>query len=400
MNILYVTPLSPYPQDFGGRIRLAHLTAGLRELGPVTLWCYGDAEEREHLTLAADVFAAVRFVDVAPFAPGGDRTKKTPGWFYRRLLHPWPPRLQYHHVDAMRREADALAKPFDLVWVQRATTAALVGNLSHPNTICDFDDVQYDSLRKASATQGWGPAGALWRWDVTRWRRAELALARQFSLSLVANEEDRSLLGGAKVEALPNVFEAPEHVDYTDGQANRVVFVGRMDFPPNVDAMRFYCSEILPRLIQRVPDVETYIVGRSPSDEIRRLHDGKRVFVTGTVDSVVPYLESARVVICPVRFGSGTRIKLLEALGYKKAVVSTRIGAEGLAIENDADLLLADDPVAFAEATSRLLADADLRQRLGEHGRQTVRNKYAPQVMKQRIKELVQRVVGTEKPTS
>jgi glycosyltransferase involved in cell wall biosynthesis len=396
MNILYVTPLSPYPSDFGGRIRLAHLTAGLREIGSVTLWCIGDSEEQAHLKSTEKDYAEVHYVDAAQFAPDGGRSKRSVGWLCRRLLHPWPPRLQYHHHETMQKEMASLAKSFDVVWVQRATTAALVGNLGHPRTICDFDDVQYDSLRKASATKGWGPAGWLWRWDVARWKRAERALARQFSLSLVANEEDCPLLGTAHVAALPNVFESPSHVEYTEGGTNRVVFVGRMDFPPNVDAMLFYCAQILPRLISRIPDIETYIVGRSPCPEIQALHDGKRVFVTGTVDSVVPYLESARVVICPVRFGSGTRIKLLEALGYKKAVVSTRIGAEGLALLDRKDLYLADAPEDFSDAVCQLLGDEDRRRQLGEHGRETVCREYAPRVMKRRIAEFVQQVVRNE----
>jgi glycosyltransferase involved in cell wall biosynthesis len=143
----------------------------------------------------------------------------------------------------------------------------------------------------------------------------------------------------------------------------RIVFIGSMDWEPNIDAAEYFCSRIWPRVRAEFPDASFQIVGRSPMPRARRLAS-KSVQVTGSVPSVTGYLRDATVVVVPLRIGGGTRLKIFEAMAMGKAVVSTSIGAEGLRVQNGRDLLLADGAVSFAEAILLLLRDAAVRRRL------------------------------------
>lgn len=145
----------------------------------------------------------------------------------------------------------------------------------------------------------------------------------------------------------------------------KIVFLGSMDWEPNIDAVTYFCREIFPRIRAKVPGALFQIVGRSPHATVRQLAS-EAVEVTGTVPSVTEYLRDATVFVVPLRIGGGTRLKIFEAMASGKAVVSTTIGAEGLAVESGRDLILADDAVSFAESTVRLILDAGLRRQYEE----------------------------------
>jgi glycosyltransferase involved in cell wall biosynthesis len=145
----------------------------------------------------------------------------------------------------------------------------------------------------------------------------------------------------------------------------RMVFTGSMDWEPNIDAVDYFCSEIWPaiRNDKAFSDAIFQIVGRNPSPKVQRLAS-QSVQVTGTVPSVLEYLENASVVVVPLRIGGGTRLKIFEAMAMGKALVSTTIGAEGLEVDSGRDLLLADNASSFADAVLLLLRDAAVRRRI------------------------------------
>src|SRR5208282_1666566 len=132
-----------------------------------------------------------------------------------------------------------------------------------------------------------------------------------------------------------------------------------MDWEPNIDAVAYFCQEVFPMVRAEFPSAVFQIVGRNPHPRVQQL-GSQSVQVTGTVPSVADYLRDATVVVVPLRIGGGTRLKIYEAMAMGKAVVSTSIGAEGLDVRSGRDLILADDPAAFAEAILSLLRDAAL----------------------------------------
>ena len=149
-----------------------------------------------------------------------------------------------------------------------------------------------------------------------------------------------------------------------------ITFVGAMDWEPNVDGVEYFCSEVWPAIKAEVPQARFRIVGRNPDRRVQKWASDS-IEVTGRVPSVVEHLHESAVVIVPLRIGGGTRLKIYEAMATAKAVVSTTIGAEGLDVHHGRDIMLADDPRAFAQAVIMLLRDPDLRRRYEQAAAET-----------------------------
>jgi sugar transferase (PEP-CTERM/EpsH1 system associated) len=211
--------------------------------------------------------------------------------------------------------------------------------------------------------------------------RYERQVCPRFTECLAVSEDDRRLLQGAGIEAvtvIPNGVDVEAfRPDPTCAVApDRLVFTGRMDYHANVDGIVWFCREIWPRVRAARPNLQLQIVGGHPTSEVRQLAQHAGVEVTGFVKDVRPYLAEATVAVVPLRVGGGTRLKILEMLALGKTVVSTSIGAEGLAVRSGRELLIGDGPEGFAEQVERGLADAGLRERLGTAGRRLVEAEY------------------------
>jgi polysaccharide biosynthesis protein PslH len=155
-----------------------------------------------------------------------------------------------------------------------------------------------------------------------------------------------------------------------------LVFTGSMDWIPNEDAMRHFCHDILPLIRRREPDTTLSIVGRAPTPAVQRLAEIPGVEVTGRVDDVRDYIGKAAVYIVPIRIGGGTRLKIFEAMGMGRAVVSTTIGAEGLPVTDGRDVVIADSPDKFATAVVTLFRDPARRVQLERAARDLVVTHY------------------------
>lgn len=147
-----------------------------------------------------------------------------------------------------------------------------------------------------------------------------------------------------------------------DQQRPLVMFVGAMDWEPNVDAVKYFCAEVWPQILTAVPGARFRIVGRNPDRRVAALVS-ESVEVTGRVPSVVDHLREAAVVVVPLRIGGGTRLKIYEAMAVGRAVVSTTVGAEGLDVHDGKDVVLADAPSAFAKSVIALLKDSAVRRK-------------------------------------
>ena len=214
-----------------------------------------------------------------------------------------------------------------------------------------------------------------------RLERYERNLCESVDAVIAVSEEDRNLLesyGGAPIYVMPSgIFVDDYQSCHGERRAgNQLVFTGKMDYRPNVDAVEWFCHSVLPALLQRHPALELLIVGRNPHPRIQALADGKHVKVTGWVESVLPYLQAATLFVLPMRMGSGTRLKILEAMASGCAVVSTSLGASGLRGSIRQAIEIADGAEGFAHSISSLLNDMDRRQALGERAREQARAHY------------------------
>jgi glycosyltransferase involved in cell wall biosynthesis len=168
----------------------------------------------------------------------------------------------------------------------------------------------------------------------------------------------------------------------------KLLYLGSMNYEPNIDAVDHFFRRIHPHLVSLVPDVEVQVVGHGPPPAIRAWERLPGVTVTGAVSDVRPYIEACTALIVPLRFGGGTRLKILEAIAAGRPVVSTSIGAEGLGLGHGEHLLLADEPTAFARETARLVRDAALRRRLTEASRPVVAERFAWSALGASLEEL------------
>ncbi len=178
----------------------------------------------------------------------------------------------------------------------------------------------------------------------------------------------RAVAPGANIRVVSNGIDldyyAPEAPQPTPRPT--LVFTGKMDYRPNIDAVLWFGQKVLPLVRQAVPDAEFVVVGRNPHARLDCLRNQPGVTLTGAVDDVRPLIRDAAVYVIPLRVGGGTRFKALEAMASARPIVSTRLGVEGLGVRDDSEMLLADDAPSFAHAVVRLLApeNTQLRERL------------------------------------
>jgi glycosyltransferase involved in cell wall biosynthesis len=210
-------------------------------------------------------------------------------------------------------------------------------------------------------------------------RRYEKRLLDRFPHLVVSKPSDRHFFparGRERVHVVPNGVVLPSAPDPEPGPEAgppTLLFVGMLSHTPNVDAARWLCAEIMPRVWARRADVRLQVVGQGdPADVLRAAAGDPRVAVAVAPPDVAPFYRAATLVVAPVRIGGGTRIKVLEALGRGRALVSTRFAAESVEAADGEELVYADDADAFAAACLALLDDAPRRARLGRAGRALV----------------------------
>ncbi len=184
----------------------------------------------------------------------------------------------------------------------------------------------------------------------------------------------KNVLGSVPTGVDVDYFALPEQPK----RPGSIVFLGSMDWMPNIDGALWFAAEVWPRIKAARPDATWTITGRRPTPAIRELAArDPSIRVTGSVDDIRPYLAEAEVMVVPLRIGGGTRIKIYEGMAAGLPVVSTQIGAEGLSIRHNENILLADTPEDFARQTVELLAKPARREAISETGRTLVREHFS-----------------------
>ena len=203
----------------------------------------------------------------------------------------------------------------------------------------------------------------------------------------------RRMFGLAEVPWVPTgvdvgYFARPEPLG--DAPRSDLVFLGSMDWMPNIDGVRYFIEEVFPRIRAQRPDCTVTVVGRRPGGAIQKLgEETPGVTVTGTVPDVRPYLWGAKISIVPLRIGGGTRLKIYESMAAGCATVSTTIGAEGLTIDPPRNIRIADAADAFADQCLDLLTNADTRRTIAAAALELVRKQFSWEVVTDRFEEAI-----------
>jgi glycosyltransferase involved in cell wall biosynthesis len=243
----------------------------------------------------------------------------------------------------------------------------------------DMDDIEHVTLfRRLLHDPGW-PAERLLLMQMPRLMLAEIQAVRLAAATFVCSEADRRYLArlthSARVQTVPNSVTFPPLGD-TDASDPLVLFVGAMGYRPNAQAADSLAQEIWPAVRARVPAARLAIVGPGREHTASYHSPDESVTFTGFVDDLQPWYRRARVVCCPIHHGGGTRVKIIEAAAHAKAIVSTRMAAEGLNFEDGREIILRDAPAELAQACVHLLGDPNAAAELGRAALQKARGTY------------------------
>ncbi|PKO23605.1 MAG: glycosyl transferase family 1 [Chloroflexi bacterium HGW-Chloroflexi-1] len=288
--------------------------------------------------------------------------------------------LRENDYDVIQVEGIEMA-PYALRWL--AARGPVTGaDRARPRLIFDDHNAEYLLQKRAFTTdvrrpRRWlGAAYSLVQWQ--KLAHYERRICRAADGVAAVSEADRAALQalapGLHVTVVPNGvdldFYRPGVVPPLPGLgANALVFTGKMDYRPNVDAVLWFTDAVLPRILAQIPDAHFYVVGQQPHARLAHLAGHPAVTLTGRVPDVRPYIAGAGVFVVPLRIGGGTRLKVLEAMAMGQALVSTRLGCDGFTFEDGREVRFADDPAAFADAVSGLLRDRGRAAHLGRAAR-------------------------------
>ncbi|MFH1279729.1 MAG: glycosyltransferase family 4 protein [Candidatus Eisenbacteria bacterium] len=230
-----------------------------------------------------------------------------------------------------------------------------------------------------------------------RLARAERRWYRAFDMNLFVSEADREAAreeaGPFDAEVVPNGVDTEYYRPGTEGEADRIVWVGGLGWFPNRDAVAHLLADIWPRIRAARPEAELDLVGAAPRPLRPAGWDGPGVKVHGFVDDLRPLVARAKVFVVPIRVGGGTRLKILDAMAMGKAIVSTTIGAEGLDGSGGEEWITADAPEEFARAVVRLLGDGDARRRVGAAARKGAERRYAWRIVGEKFRRVYRDLV-------
>jgi glycosyltransferase involved in cell wall biosynthesis len=372
MKILYVNNILPYPLQSGSKIRKYHLAAALSEENE--LWMLGAAPNGKDLDTYQKLNPKIKFIEI-PYMLGQERI---------------PIAKETRKITSV--------ETFDIMHVsnfwqwpgEKAFDKALV--------VLDSDNVESILLRRMMELNG----TKLSPHNVLAIESVEKHALKRADLVLACSKNDARLISDmvpdSMVEIIPNGVDL-EFYRYHFNQKNvlndriTLLYSGLFSYWPNTDASVYFASEILPIIRKKLPQVVFRMVGGYPTSEVMSLAEKKGVEVIPDVPDIRPYMSAADILVVPLRAGSGTRLKILEAFAIGLPVVTTPIGCEGLDVIAGDHLMIAEEPEEFAQQVITLVKSPEMRKRMGANGRKLVEEKYGWKAIGARLTQLYREMI-------
>ena len=369
-KILFVTTRIPYPPWEGHQIRTYNLLKRVCEKHEVKLVSFVRSDEDPaHADHLRTICKSVDLIKI----PADQSKLKLLTTILAGVVTKTPFVVRKYSAPEMEqklRQVIAQDSP-DLIHFDMLPLAQYIPLCGDTPTV--LNDHNVESLlveRRAEATSSI-PEKVFFSNQAPKLEQFESYASKNATEILVCSQDDADILSkmadGKQMHIIANGVDIEQFVPSADVQVdpNKIIFVGGMGWFPNKDGMNFFIKEVMPLISEVIPASSLTVVGKSDGLEIPdQLKD--KVSATGFVDDFRPLVHEAGVYILPLRVGSGTRLKLLEAMAMGKAIVSTRIGAEGVVLEDGENILMADSPQDIAAAVIKLMNDEQLRDRLGK----------------------------------
>lgn len=401
MRVLQFAPRVCWPLDTGAKLRNYHLARVLSERAQMTLLTFDDNSE------PPDNFEGpYKQVVLVKRDPGYTPTK-----ILRGALGRTPISLLNYTTTPMKQALTQLLSEqnFDVVQFESIHLMSYLPILrvaaNPPKVICDWHNIESELMQRYSEREPTFLRRTYARKTARQLRSLEEQATRDFDAHVVVSQRDRGRLlklnPAASVSVIENGVDSAYYSDpdiekahaawraqREDGDAavdeskqsaskpNRIVFVGSMDYHANIDGVVDFAREVWPAVYRHYPNLVFTIVGRDPAAEVQRLAAIPGVEVTGTVADVRPYYREALAAIVPLKVGGGSRLKILEAMAAGVPVVSTRLGAEGLDVQDSVNIFIAESEEQISYGISRVIEDGPLRRELVACGRALVAGRY------------------------
>ena len=391
MNILFVTPCLPSESD--GRRPLNFL----KHLAPrhtVHLIAMKYTVQTAHeVQCLRNLGIQVTYI---PYQPLRSRLNCLSA-FWKRV----PLRTCWVRHPAVRPAIEQAVRQtaYDVIHIDRMRMGQYANSLPAP-VLVDFPDAIAMYHDRSLHYRRWGWERLVDRWECHTIPDYERRMLAHVQCALVCSEIDAAYLNryhpDRHFDVIYNGVDTDRFVPrrHEEPHAPRCIITGTLFYFPNVDCVRYYMADILPRLRASLPDLQTQIIGTRPVKEIRALESHPGIQLLLDVPHMEDYLYSDDIYVCPLRVAAGIRHKLLEAMSVGMPIVTTRLGAEGLHVEDGKEMLFAETPEEFTRQISRLVESEELRRTLGEWGRAYALRHYALDVLGRQLEALYEQLIA------
>jgi len=385
-KILILSSRIPYPLVGGDRIRIYNTAKTLSKNYEIDLLCLNEGRvESDYLERLKEVFNEVICFSYHPLKFKWNAFK---GLFLKKPLQ-----VSYYYFKEIQRWIDEKYRDYDLIFCNHIRTAEYIKNIVCAKIVDLHDAISMNYARARLNAKGWWKV--VYLIENRKLLPYEIKTTDKFDKSFIVSDIDRDYLlrNGAerekiitipvavREEVVNRVFKAKEKYE--------LVFLGKMDYPPNEDAVIYFVESIFPILRKEKQDLKFIIVGTKPTKRVLKLRKIDGVEVTGFMEDPFKYIEASKVFVAPIRFGAGIQNKILEAMALKKPVVTTTLGAEGIEGKKGEHFLIADKPEEMTEKIINLLEDKNRRGFIGRRARVLIEEKYTwKRIGEQFLKEI------------
>jgi sugar transferase (PEP-CTERM/EpsH1 system associated) len=409
VRVLFLSQIVPYPPHGGVLQRGYHL---LRELGrraSVHLLAFVHPDELRTEARVEESRAALKeFCERVEYFPLWAKTSPAhkAAALAASAFSPLPFSVIAHRSSAFeRRVAESLRTgPYDVVHVDTVALSQFV-DLDAPTvpSVLTHHNIESMLMERRASVEHRPLARQYLQRETAKLRSYEARMSPRYDMNIVVSPDDGHTLAarvpGVRTAVVPNGVNVEYFTPDPTQETPALIYTGGMNMFANRDAVTYFLDEIWPLIRKRMPDTKFFAVGQDPPKELLA-YAGRdpNVVVTGFVDDIRPYVRKAAVYVVPLRVGGGTRLKVLDAMAMGKAIVSTSIGCEGIAVKPGQHLMTADTPETFAQATITLLGDRVRRLSLGRAARDLVERRYAWRVIGDQLLEAYQGAMVTGRP--
>lgn len=390
-KILILSSRIPYPLIGGDRIRIYNTAKILSRNYKIDLLCMNEGRvESEYVERLKEVFN-----EVVCFSYHSLRFK----WnAFKGLFLKNPLQVSYYYFKEIQRWINERYRDYDLIFCNHIRTAEYMKKIDCAKIVDLHDAISMNYAGAKLNIKGWWKV--IYFIENKKLLPYEIKTTDKFDKSFIISDVDRDYLikYGAKGEKIATVPVAvrEEIVDRISQvkEKNELVFLGKMDYPPNEDAVIYFTKAVFPMLKKEKKKLKFIVVGARPTKKVLKLRGAEGVEVTGFVDDPCKYIEAAKVFVAPMRFGAGIQNKILEAMALRKPVVTTTLGAQGIEGKEGKHFLVADKPEKMAKKILSLLENENRRGSIGNEARALIEEKYTwKRVGEQFLKE-IEEVLG------